>query len=302
MKQPDLSSEFFSGEIILFGLHRTTNGDVMTNLYVLISGGHTGIGLGVTRKLLQQDNKIGLIIRSAKRKHQTIGEFSNFPEELVDDIDFFYADLSEQSQVKRVAAEIRERWPRIDRLFNNAGVFGGPEKGRNTSKQGNEWHYEINTLAPYILTTELKGLLESSDDARVITTVTEGMESRELRTDLIFDANYANTMSLYAQSKTAIMLLLNDLVGKWDGVKFVTVNPGQNKTNMTQSDSIASIIGSIPSSLFSDPSVGSGRVYNAGFNPGLPDVNGVHLDRETLTEIKVSMSATQKEELLSGIH
>ena len=98
------------------------------------------------------------------------------------------------------------------------------------------------------------------------------------------------------------MLLLNDLVGKWDGVKFVTVNPGQNKTSMTQSDSIASIIENSPSWLFSDPSVGSGRVYNAGFNPEFSDANGIHLDREILTEIKVSMSDAQKADLLSGIH
>ena len=168
----------------------------MTNQYILLTGGHTGLGLGVTKKLLVPGNKIGLIIRSENRKNQTIGDLADAPQELVDDIDFFYADLSDQAQVKKVAADIRDKWPRIDRLFNNAAVVGGPEKGRNFSKQGNEWHYEINTLAPYILTTELKPLLDQSGDAKVITTVTDGMQNRKLNTDMLLNSDSSRTMMI----------------------------------------------------------------------------------------------------------
>ncbi|MEM8861058.1 MAG: SDR family NAD(P)-dependent oxidoreductase [Chloroflexota bacterium] len=273
----------------------------MTNLYVLLTGGHTGLGLGVTKKLLKVGNKIGLIVRSESRKNQTIGEFSDFPKELVDNIDFFYADLSDQAQVKRVAAEISEKWPRIDRLFNNAAVVGGPEKGRNMSKQGNEWHYEINTLAPYILTTELKPLLENSEAAVVITTVTGGMHSRALSTDQIFDEKNGATMSLYAQSKTAIMLLLNDFADQWDGVKFVTVNPGANKTKMTQSGSTPWIIRNVLSLFFNDPSVGTQRIYNGGFDSKIKENNPIYLDRDKIREIQVDLSAAQKTQLLSGL-
>lgn len=273
----------------------------MTNQYILLTGGHTGLGLGVTKKLLQQGNKIGLIIRNSTRKDQTIGEFADFPKELVDDIDFFYADLSDQAQVKRVAAEIRDKWPRIDRLFNNAAVVGGPEKGRNTSKLGNEWHYEINTLAPYILTTELKPLLENSDDARVITTVTDGMHNRKLNTEMLLDSNSSRTMMLYMHSKQAVMFLMNDLANTWNGVKFVSVNPGPNKTNMTTGGNTPWFITKIASLFFSDPSVGSGHIYDAAFGSNASDTNPIYFDKDTSKEIQNSMSAAQKAELLSGI-
>ena len=69
-------------------------------MYVLITGGHTGVGLGVTKELLVPGNKIGLIIRSESRKEEVITEFEEFSKELLDGIDFFYADLSDQTQVK----------------------------------------------------------------------------------------------------------------------------------------------------------------------------------------------------------
>ncbi|MEM9775937.1 MAG: SDR family NAD(P)-dependent oxidoreductase, partial [Chloroflexota bacterium] len=208
---------------------------------------------------------------------------------------------SDQAQVKRVAAEISEKWPRIDRLFNNAAVVGGPEKGRNMSKQGNEWHYEINTLAPYILTTELKPLLENSDDAKVITTVTDGMHSRQVDTDLMLNSNSSRTMMLYMHSKQAVMFLMNDLATQWDGVKFLAVNPGPNKTNMTTGGNTPWFITKIASFFFNDPSVGSQLIYNAGFDPQFAQANQVFLTKNKIVPVTTSMSADQKTQLLSGL-
>ena len=273
----------------------------MTDMFILLTGGHTGLGLGVTKKLLQPGNKIGLIIRSEKRKDQTISEFADFPKDIVDDIDFFYADLSDQAQVKAVAAEIRDNWPRIDRLFNNAAVVGGPDKGRNTSKQGNEWHYEINTLAPYILTTELKPLLEKSEDAKVITTVTDGMQNRQLDTDLMLNSDSSRTMMLYMHSKQAVMFLMNDLANQWNGVEFLAVNPGPNKTKMTQGGNTPWIIRKVLSLFFNDPSVGSQLIYNAGFDSQFAKSNKVYLTKNKIVPVSTSMSADEKAKLLAGI-
>lgn len=180
----------------------------MTNLYVLITGGHTGLGLGVTKKLLVKGNKIGLIIRSEARKKETIGEFAEFSKELVDGIDFFYADLSDQAQVKAVAAEISEAWPRIDRLFNNAGILTDPGK---KSKQGNELHLEVNALSPYLLTQELKPLLLKGVDAKVISTGTDGMHRTKLDIGPLIGTSKKGKMGTYMQSKQAMMMLMNDM-------------------------------------------------------------------------------------------
>ena len=267
-------------------------------IYTLLTGGHTGLGLGVTKKLLKTENKIGLIIRNESRKKATLSELNGFSPELVANIDFFYADLSDQAQVRNAAQEIRDKWPRVDRLFNNAAVL---VSGRKKSKQGNELHFEVNALAPYLLTTELKPLLLNSADAIVITTVTDGMHRRKLRTDQILNNDYKRGMMLYAQSKQAAMLLMNDLAKSWQGVKFLAVNPGQNKTKMTTADA-PGIIKYLARFFFSEPEVGSQRIYSAGFNERFTSENGVYITGDKVVAVKYGLSPQDKEALLAGIY
>ena len=266
--------------------------------YILLTGGHTGLGLGVTKKLLKQGNKIGLIIRNEARKQQTISEIDASSRELVDNIDFFYADLSNQAQVHAVAQEITATWPRIDRLFNNAAVL---DSNRRTSEQGNEWHLEVNVLAPILLTRGLQPLLENSADAKVITTVTGGMGGRKLRTDQILNENFKRGMTLYMQSKQAVLHLMNDLADSMPAVKFLFVDPGPNKTNMTQQGGTPAIIRKLLSRFFSEPAVGSQRIYDAGFDARFSAENRVYITGDKIVPIKYSMTEQQKQALLAGI-
>lgn len=271
----------------------------MKEQYILLTGGHTGLGLGVTKKLLKSGNKIGLIIRNEARKQETISEFDTFSRELVDDIDFFYADLSDQAQVRATAQEVAATWPRLDRLFNNAAVLD--YGNRRTSKQGNEWHLEVNVLAPILLTRELKSLLENSADAKVITTVTSGMAGYKLRTDQILDENYKRGMNLYRQSKQAVLLLMNDLADQMSSVKFLSVNPGENKTNMTQKSNMPGFMKLLVRFFFNDPEVGSQRIYNAGFDAQFSAENQVYITDDKVVTIKHGMTEQDKVALLAGI-
>lgn len=267
--------------------------------YTILTGGHSGIGLGVTKKLLTPDNKLGLIVRSAARKEDFLSEVAEFDRELVDSIDFFFADLSDQAQVRSAAHDIKSKWQTVDRLFNNAGIVS---PGRKTSKQGNELHLEINTLAPVLLTQELKPLLINSDNAKVITTVTGGMGSRQLRTAKIFDDNYSG-MGLYAQSKQAVMLLMNDMANdeSWQGVKFLSVNPGANKTKMAKSPDTPLFIRMISTVFFHEPSVGAQRLYNAAFDERFANTTAAFLNNDKIINIKHGLSKEDKAKLLAAI-
>ena len=270
------------------------------NQYILLTGGHSGLGLGVTKKLLVSGNKLGLIIRNASRKQDFLSELSDISEELLNNIDFFFADLSDQEQVRSIAQQIREKWPQIDRLFNNAAVVGS---GNRLSKQGNEIHLEINTLAPWILTQELKSLLLNSPDAKVIITVTGGMAKRKLDTHPLLNPDSSSTMSTYMQSKQAIMLLMNDLStdSNWQSVKFLSVDPGPNKTKMTQSGETPWIIRNVLSRFFNDPEIGTQRIYNAGFDERFSDANAVYITNDKIVPIQHKLSPDDKRRLLATV-
>lgn len=269
----------------------------MTDMYVLITGGHTGVGLGLTKKLLVPGNKVGLIIRSEARKEEVISEFAELSKELVDGIDFFYADLSDQAQVKAVAAEVSAAWPRIDRLFNNAGILTDTGKKSN---QDNELHLEINALSPYLLTQELKPLLLNADNAKVISTGTDRMHRRKLDIDPLMGVSKKRALATYYQSKQAMMMLMNDMAASWSGVDFLTVNPGPNKTGMTTSNDAPAVIKFL-SRFFPDPSVGSKLIYNAGFSSKFSDSNAVYITSNKVAPIKSRMTEEEKQALLAEI-
>ena len=79
-------------------------------------------------------------------------------------VDVFAADLSSQSEVRRLADEVLQRLPRIDVLVNNAGECWDT---RHVSVDGLERTFAINHLAPFLLT--LLDRLKRSAPARVIT-------------------------------------------------------------------------------------------------------------------------------------
>ena len=68
-------------------------------------------------------------------------------------------------QVRFLVRDIAARYPKLDVLINNAGVFMNK---RQLSADGFEMTFAVNHLAPFLLTCELLPLLRDSH-ARVIT-------------------------------------------------------------------------------------------------------------------------------------
>jgi NAD(P)-dependent dehydrogenase (short-subunit alcohol dehydrogenase family) len=60
----------------------------------------------------------------------------------------FIADLSSQGSVRRLAAEVLARYPKLDVLVNNAGAIYGT---RQLTKDGIELTWAVNHLAPFLL-------------------------------------------------------------------------------------------------------------------------------------------------------
>src|SRR6516162_2020408 len=61
----------------------------------------------------------------------------------------FMADLSSQASVRRLAAEVLARYPKLEVLVNNAGAMYGT---RQLTKDGIELTWAVNHLAPFLLT------------------------------------------------------------------------------------------------------------------------------------------------------
>ena len=74
-------------------------------------------------------------------------------------VDAFVADLSSQSQVRRLADEVLDRLPRIDVLVNNVGGYWNT---RHVTADGLEHTFALNHLAPFLLTNLLLDRLQQA--------------------------------------------------------------------------------------------------------------------------------------------
>ena len=81
-------------------------------------------------------------------------------------MDVFTADMSSQAEVRRLAGEVLDAYPRLDVLVNNVGGFWAH---RHVTADGLEHTFALNHLAPFLLTNLLLDRLKASAPARVVT-------------------------------------------------------------------------------------------------------------------------------------
>ena len=93
-----------------------------------------------------------------------------------ENIDFFFADLSDQKSIVDIADEIIKKLHNVDIIFNNAGVL---LDSIYLSKQENEMHFEVNTLAPLILSMKIWEKTKEKKEIKIINTVTDFLHKPE---------------------------------------------------------------------------------------------------------------------------
>jgi len=83
----------------------------------VITGGASGIGEGTVRRFVEEGAKVLVADLDDAKGSELI-------DELGDDTAFLHVDVSREEDVAAMISEAKDRWGRLDCLFNNAG-FGG---------------------------------------------------------------------------------------------------------------------------------------------------------------------------------
>jgi len=194
----------------------------------LVTGASRGIGLEVTRGLLERGARVIAVSRDPERGKRTTDELDQrFPGQ----IELVTGDLGSVSETHRIADEVIEKTPRLDILVNNAGVFT-PQ--RQQTDAGLELTFAVNQVAPLLLTTKLLGPLRESPAARVVTVSSEAhRRARFDLTDLQMESNFRG-MTAYANSKLANILLTSELARREaeSNITAVALHPGVVDTGL----------------------------------------------------------------------
>ena len=140
---------------------------VLQNSTILITGGSSGIGLELAKRLIEKNNKVLICGRSekkleiAKKKH---------PE-----IEIFQCDLSKESECERLRHWIQEKQPECNVLINNAAIVHVADFYKDETileKANAEIH--ANILAPIILSKLFIPIIEKNTNPKIIN-ITSGL-------------------------------------------------------------------------------------------------------------------------------
>ena len=120
--------------------------ETMSGKACLITGGTGGIGLVTARALASRGADVMIVGRSPEAGAAAVAELRRAG--AGGTVEFAAADLSRQSEVRRLAAVAADRFGRLDVLVNNAG---GMFRRRTLSADGIEMTFALNHLAYFLL-------------------------------------------------------------------------------------------------------------------------------------------------------
>ncbi|WP_144674154.1 SDR family NAD(P)-dependent oxidoreductase [Arthrobacter sp. U41] len=192
----------------------------MTARTIVITGASDGIGASAARTFSKQGEQVVVVGRSAEKTQRIAAEIG---------ADHFIADFAELAQVRQLAAQLKEKYPRIDVLANNAGGIMGK---RELTVDGHEKTFQVNHLAQFLLTTELMDVLTASN-ATVINTSSAANGFGKLDLFDLDSAQSYSTNRAYGTGKLANILFTSELHRRFgaEGISTAAFHPGVVATN-----------------------------------------------------------------------
>jgi len=185
---------------------------------VFVTGSADGIGLETARTLLGTGHRVVVHARTPRRADDVRGLLPGAADVLV-------ADVSSLAQTRALAAAATAAGP-FDVVVHNVGVGGGVA-ARTLTADGLEQIFQVNVLAPYLLTALMPR------PARLVY-LTSGLQEqgRPDLDDLQGERRPWAGMQAYSDSKLYDVVLAFAVARRWPGVVSNAVDPGWIRTRM----------------------------------------------------------------------
>ena len=216
---------------------------------VVLTGASSGIGAAAAVELTRQGHSVVAVGRSPSklavvhRRMQAAAGAGAVPEPVT-------ADFASLDEVRRLAALLLERCPRIDVLANNAGLI---VSRRQETAGGHELILAVNHLAPFLLTNLLVERLRASN-GRVVTTSSEAHKGGRIYEDDIQLRRWGRWKA-YCQSKLANVLFTTELARR-AALPATAFHPGLVRTEFGRG-SLVALASKVVRPLYRSPEQGA---------------------------------------------
>jgi retinol dehydrogenase-12 len=251
-----------------------TTDTTLAGKIILITGATSGIGEVAARELARMGATVIVVGRAATRGQATIAKIKAATGSQT--VDLLLANLASLADVRRLAQQVIDSYPRLDVLINNAGAIFFQ---RALSPDGIEMTWALNVLSPFLLTNLLLDRLKASAPARIINVASDAHQGAKIDfNDLEKQHGYsAFGYSAYGQSKLALILLTHALAKRLEGTS-VTVNslhPGFVATRFGKGGNAFTSAGMRVAQLFAiSPEKGAETIVYLASSPEVVGVSG----------------------------
>jgi NAD(P)-dependent dehydrogenase (short-subunit alcohol dehydrogenase family) len=205
----------------------------MSGKTCIVTGANSGIGKETALGLARMGAHVVLVCRNAEKGRAALADIQR--ESGSSKLDLLIADMSSMASVRALAAQILEKYPRVDVLINNAGTA---ITKRTISVDGIEMTVAGNHLGAFLLTLLLLDRLKASAPARIVNVSSEAQRRARLEMDDIqFERRKYSSIGAYGQSKVLMNACTFELARRLKGMG-VTANclhPGVVATNIWHS-------------------------------------------------------------------
>ncbi|MET8140080.1 SDR family NAD(P)-dependent oxidoreductase [Sphaerisporangium sp. NPDC005288] len=188
----------------------------------VVTGASAGIGAAAAEALARAGHDVVIVGRSRAKLDSVADRVAAVSGRRPD---VAVADFTSFEDVTRLAADLLDRYERIDVLANNAGVMSAK---RRTTRDGHEVMAQVNHLSPFLLTNLLLDRITASG-GRVVTTSSAAARTGRLDPRDIDRAHRRWSAWLqYGDTKQANVLFTVELARR--GVNATCFHPGVVKT------------------------------------------------------------------------
>ncbi len=164
----------------------------------IVTGSNTGIGLETAAALAAAGATTVLACRDVAKAEtarvEILGRGVRGPVEVL------RLDLANQAQIADAAAEALDRFPKIDRLINNAGVMADQ---RAETADGFELLLGTNHFGHFAFTGRILPSILAAPNSRIVTVTSLSQKIGRLRWDDLHLTDRFKPFGAYAQSKLA---------------------------------------------------------------------------------------------------
>lgn len=206
----------------IFRLNMLMTDHILENKNCLVTGATSGIGKAIAISLAYENCNLFLTGRNLKRLDKLKKDIKKNNSKI--EVKICQADFADRGDIQKIIKQVKNSFKNIDILVNSAGEF--PVKLlEETEIKDYESCFNVNLIAPFILTQEFSKNMKRKRWGRIINIGSSGAYSGRARGSL-----YRATKHAMLGFSRAITKELRDF-----NIRVFCISPGPTKTKMGKS-------------------------------------------------------------------